>query len=211
MNEVGIYEDSKISDSSTSQVAVGSFADRWKFFEETSKSAQSKPAPKPTPPIFTEENNETYYAKDYENVPKESWLEKRSRAASLGAEKIIDRDRNPNDHHHGDSSRSFDTVQQPQRLGTFAEYQASWKEQKKPLERKNSGRCHSADNILDAGLDQNERSQYVHERSRSSPTTDFYAHGAIVDSKKQTAGERENSEDARLSHCSSSRGSSSVR
>lgn len=211
MNEVGIYEDSKKSDSSTSREAVGSFADRWKFFEETSKSAQSRPTPKPTPPIVTEENHETYYAKDYENVPRESWLEKRSRAASLGAEKIIDSNRNPKDHHHGVSCTRLDTAQQPHRLETFAEYQASWKEQKKPLERKNSGRCHSADNILDAGLDQNERSQYIHERSRSSPTTDFYAQGAVVDTKKQTADERENAEDASLSHCSSSRGSSSVR
>ncbi|PIN99414.1 hypothetical protein AB205_0166340 [Aquarana catesbeiana] len=175
-------------DSSTSREAVGSFAHRWKFFEETSKSAQSRPTPKPTPPIVTEENHETYYAKDYENLPRESWLEKRSRAASLGAEKIIDSNRNPKDHRHGVSCTRLDTAQQPHRLETFAEYQASWKEQKKPLERKNSGRCHSADNILDAGLDQNARSQYIHERSRSSPTTDFYAQGAVVDTKKPTRG-----------------------
>lgn len=175
MNEVGIYEDSKKFDSDISQEPVGSFADRWKFFEETSKSAQLMPASKLTPQTFTEDSHEINNVGDNENIPRESWLEKRSRAASLGAENLINRDKNLNDHHHGPNYRSFDTIQPPQRLGTFAEYQASWKEQKKPLERKNSGRCHSADNILDAGLDQNERSQYIHERSRSSPTTDFYA------------------------------------
>ncbi|XP_018423643.1 PREDICTED: protein Shroom2-like, partial [Nanorana parkeri] len=209
INEVGICEDNNNFESNASQEAVGSFADKWKFFEETSKSAQ--PAPKSIPPTFTDEKHETYNVKDYENVPRESWLEKRSRAASLGAENIIDRDKNPTEPQHGASYESFDTAQQPPRLGTFAEYQASWKEQKQPLERKNSGRCHSADNILDAGLDQNERSQYIHERSRSSPTTDFYAQGEIVDSKKQATSERENAEDVHLTHCSSSRGRSSVR
>lgn len=176
INEVGIYEDSKKRDSNAQQEAVGSFADRWKFFEETSKSAQSKLAPKQSSLTGTEESHEAYNVKDYENASRESWLEKRSRAASLGTE-IIERDKSL-EHHHG--ARSFDTVQQPQRLGTFAEYQASWKEQKKPLERKNSGRCHSADNILDAGVDQNEKSQYIHERSRSSPTTDFYAQVSFI-------------------------------
>lgn len=38
-----------------------------------------------------------------------------------------------------------------------------------------------------------------------------FLQGAVVDTKKQTADERENAEDASLSHCSSSRGSSSVR
>lgn len=179
MNEVGTHEENEnVISSNASQKAVGSFADRRKFFEETSKPVQQTSPPKQTAPAFTEEHN----IKEYENVPKESWHEKRSRAASLGAELLIDRDNKPNEYYQSAGYRSSGSLaaQQPQRLETFAEYQASWREQKKPLERKNSVRCHSADNILDTGLDQNERSTYIHERSKSSPTTDFYAKVSFI-------------------------------
>ncbi|XP_034404567.1 protein Shroom2-like isoform X1 [Cyclopterus lumpus] len=59
-----------------------------------------------------------------------------------------------------------------QRLGTFAEYQATWNQQKKSSEAKTQGRCHSAENILDADVE--EKAVCVHERSRSSPSADFY-------------------------------------
>ncbi|XP_054479449.1 protein Shroom2-like isoform X2 [Anoplopoma fimbria] len=59
-----------------------------------------------------------------------------------------------------------------QRLGTFAEYQATWNKQKKSPEAKTQGRYHSAENILDA--DAEEEAVCVHERSRSSPSADFY-------------------------------------
>lgn len=59
-----------------------------------------------------------------------------------------------------------------QRLGTFAEYQATWNKQKKSSEAKTQGRYHSAENILDA--DAEEKAACVHERSRSSPSADFY-------------------------------------
>ncbi|KAK7893242.1 hypothetical protein WMY93_022394 [Mugilogobius chulae] len=58
-----------------------------------------------------------------------------------------------------------------QRLGTFAEYQATWNKQKK--ESKSQGRFHSAENILDAEVE--EKTECVHERSRSSPSADFYS------------------------------------
>ncbi|XP_004265568.1 protein Shroom2 isoform X1 [Orcinus orca] len=74
----------------------------------------------------------------------------------------------------------------PQRLGTFAEYQASWREQRKAPEARSSGRYHSADNILDVGLDQHERPQYIHGRSRSSPSTDLYKQEASVEVRRQT-------------------------
>ncbi|XP_060923085.1 protein Shroom2-like [Limanda limanda] len=60
-----------------------------------------------------------------------------------------------------------------QRLGTFAEYQATWNKQKKSPEAKTQGRYHSAENILDA--DAEEKVLCTHERSRSSPSADFYA------------------------------------
>lgn len=65
--------------------------------------------------------------------------------------------------------------QQQQRLGTFAEYQATWsmKQKKKTSsEAKAQGRYHSAENILDAQGE--EKVACVHERSRSSPSADFY-------------------------------------
>lgn len=68
----------------------------------------------------------------------------------------------------------------PERLGTFAEYQASWREQRKVPEARGGGRYHSTDNILDVGVDQEERPQYVHERSRSSPSTDLYKQVSIL-------------------------------
>lgn len=65
--------------------------------------------------------------------------------------------------------------EQQQRLGTFAEYQATWSmKQKKNTssEATAKGRYHSAENILDA--DGEKKLQCVHERSRSSPSADFY-------------------------------------
>ncbi|XP_044140498.1 protein Shroom2 isoform X1 [Bufo gargarizans] len=200
INEVGIYEDHPpLQNQDATQGTVGSFADRWKFFEETSKSTEPPSSPKPPPFNVSGENlhvkYDMYIVKDYGKLPVESWNEKRSRAASLGFENLSEKDRNHKDEYYGVSSKSTDDIApQALRLGTFAEYQASWKEQKKPLERKNSGRCHSADNILDADFDQSQKSQYMHERSRSSPTADFYTQGAVVESTKQAATERENAE-----------------
>ncbi|KAK5847487.1 hypothetical protein PBY51_016609 [Eleginops maclovinus] len=59
-----------------------------------------------------------------------------------------------------------------QRLGTFAEYQATWSKQKKSSEAKTQGRYHSAENILDTDVE--EAPVCIHERSRSSPSADFY-------------------------------------
>ncbi|XP_045543197.1 protein Shroom2 isoform X2 [Salmo salar] len=61
-----------------------------------------------------------------------------------------------------------------QRLGTFAEYETTWNTQKKAAETRGSGRSQSADNILDPGGDDRTKPAPVHERSRSSPSTDFY-------------------------------------
>lgn len=104
----------------------------------------------------------------------ESWHERRGRAASVGLETAH---APKGSFHHGSSSKAADRTvksEQPQRLGTFAEYQAQWKEQRKPIEARSSGRYHSADNILDVSHEQHEKPQYTHERSRSSPSTDFY-------------------------------------
>ncbi|XP_047211839.1 protein Shroom2-like isoform X3 [Girardinichthys multiradiatus] len=59
-----------------------------------------------------------------------------------------------------------------QRLGTFAEYQATWNKQKKSSDTKTQGRFHSAENILDPSAE--EKALCIHERSRSSPSADVY-------------------------------------
>ncbi|XP_068446881.1 protein Shroom2-like isoform X1 [Clinocottus analis] len=71
------------------------------------------------------------------------------------------------------SPAHMQVLAEQQRLGTFAEYQATWNQQKKSSEAKTQGRYHSAENILDA--EGEERAVCVHERSRSSPSADFYA------------------------------------
>lgn len=69
--------------------------------------------------------------------------------------------------------------QEQQRLGTFAEYQATWSKYKKCSDVKSQGRCHSTDNILDA--DAEEASACVHERSRSSPSADFHTQASMFE------------------------------
>ncbi|XP_077958965.1 protein Shroom2-like isoform X2 [Gasterosteus aculeatus] len=63
-------------------------------------------------------------------------------------------------------------VLEQQRLGSFAEYQATWSQQKKSAEAQKQGRFHSAENILDA--EGEEKAACIHERSRSSPSADLY-------------------------------------
>ncbi|XP_024612075.1 protein Shroom2-like [Neophocaena asiaeorientalis asiaeorientalis] len=139
MNEVGLAGDERPRQRpAPPDETVRTFADRWKFFEETSKPVGQRSGLRPAPCGFPKEK------------PERPWT------AGPGKE--------------GKVGRS----DPPQRLGTFAEYQASWREQRKAPEARSSGRYHSADNILDVGLDQHERPQYIHGRSRSSPSTDLY-------------------------------------
>ncbi|XP_042644561.1 protein Shroom2 isoform X4 [Tyto alba] len=197
MNEVGMSEDECHAHChpDTSEEALGSFADRWKFFEETSKPAYRKLAQKPAPHGVAEEQPERSDRKAYSGQEgEESWYERRGRAASVGLETAH---ASKDNIHHSSSSKAADRIvkpEQPQRLGTFAEYQASWKEQRKPVEPRSSGRYHSADNILDAGHEQHEKPQYTHERSRSSPSTDFYKQEVSVEVRRQAEDLKEDGE-----------------
>uniref|UniRef100_A0A674HAG7 Shroom family member 2 n=1 Tax=Taeniopygia guttata TaxID=59729 RepID=A0A674HAG7_TAEGU len=194
MNEVGISEDEchahcrpKISEE-----ALGSFADRWKFFEETSKPAFRKSSQKPGPHGLAEGQPERTERKAQERV--ELWYERRGRVASVGLETAH---ASKDSVHHSSSSRAAERVgksAQPLRLGTFAEYEASWKEPWKPVEPRGSGRYHSADNILDTGHEQHGKSQYTHERSRSSPSTDFYKQEVSVGVRRQAEDLKEDGE-----------------
>ncbi|NXN57217.1 SHRM2 protein, partial [Rynchops niger] len=197
MNEVGMSEDECHAHCrpNTSEEALGSFADRWKFFEETSKPAYRKPAQKSAPHGPAEGQPERADRKAHGGQEgEESWYERRGRAASVGVEAAHASKDNVQ---HSSSNNAADRIvksQQPQRLGTFAEYQASWKEQRKPIEPRSSGRYHSADNILDAGHEQHEKPQYTHERSRSSPSTDFYKQEVSVEVRRQAEDLKEDGE-----------------
>ncbi|NXL58814.1 SHRM2 protein, partial [Chordeiles acutipennis] len=197
MNEVGVSENECRAHChpNTSEEALGSFADRWKFFEETSKPAYRKSAQKPAPHGLAEGQPERLDRKAHGGQEvEESWYERRGRAASVGLETAHASKDNV---HHSSSSKTADRIvrsEQPQRLGTFAEYQASWKEQRKPVEPRSSGRYHSADNILDAGHEQHEKPQYTHERSRSSPSTDFYKQEVSVEVRRQAEDLKEDGE-----------------
>ncbi|XP_065812208.1 protein Shroom2 isoform X2 [Labrus bergylta] len=76
------------------------------------------------------------------------------------------------------------SVLDQQRLGTFAEYEARWNIQKTNPETRASGRYRSADNILDAGPEEKDKTTCFHERSRSSPSADFYGQKIQVPARK---------------------------
>ncbi|NXS55445.1 SHRM2 protein, partial [Brachypteracias leptosomus] len=197
INEVGMSEDECRAHChpNPSEEALGSFADRWKFFEETSKPAYRRSAQKPAPHSQAEGQPERPDRKAHSGQEAEgSWYERRSRTASMGLETAHASKDNV---YPSSSNKAADRIvksEQPQRLGTFAEYQASWKEQRKPIETRSSGRYHSADNILDAGHEQYEKPQYIHERSRSSPSTDFYKQEVSVEVRRQAEDLKEDGE-----------------
>ncbi|NXH82060.1 SHRM2 protein, partial [Edolisoma coerulescens] len=194
MNEVGMSEDECHAHCcpNISEEALGSFADRWKFFEETSKPASRKSSQKPGPHGLAEGQPERPDKKAQEG--EELWYERRGRVASAGLEAAH---ASKDSVHHSSSNRAAERIgksAQPRRLGTFAEYEASWKEQRKPIEPRSSGRYHSADNILDTGHEQHGKSQYTHERSRSSPSTDFYKQEVSVEVRRQAEDLKEDGE-----------------
>nr|XP_040039802.1 LOW QUALITY PROTEIN: protein Shroom2 [Gasterosteus aculeatus aculeatus] len=75
-------------------------------------------------------------------------------------------------------------VQDQQRLGTFAEYEARWSAQNPPPETRASGRYRSADNILDPGPEERTKTTCFHERSRSSPSADIYGRKIQVPARR---------------------------
>ncbi|KAM4601674.1 LOW QUALITY PROTEIN: protein Shroom2-like [Polymixia lowei] len=136
---------------------TGSFGERRKFFE--AKPAFSRPMPKSTQVSYSADPEEEGKA----NVRALSGELQKAHSGS---------DSNPLT--HGRKQMSLEQ----HRLGTFAEYQATWSMQRKMSEAKTQGRYHSAENILDA--DTEEKAVCVHERSRSSPSADFYAQNVPV-------------------------------
>ncbi|XP_056092258.1 protein Shroom2 isoform X3 [Rhinichthys klamathensis goyatoka] len=136
---------------------AGSFVDRYKFFESSCKAVLQKPIPKQSLLSPNEDHIErkTRLTGDCESIHQAPLKQSKSSHADLNTE-------------------------EQQRLGTFAEYEATWNMQKKPVERRITGRYRSAENILDSGLEESNSTVCVHERSRSSPSADFY--GQVEDS-----------------------------
>ncbi|KAM9333977.1 protein Shroom2-like [Symphorus nematophorus] len=134
------------------ETQTGSFGERRKFFE--AKPAFSRPVPKSSQGAnFSLDLGET--GKPKERTPSREHEETHPST-------------DPSHLSPGHKQVLLDQ----QRLGTFAEYQATWNKQKKSSEAKTQGRYHSAENILDT--DAEEKTVCIHERSRSSPSADFY-------------------------------------
>ncbi|KAM7375508.1 hypothetical protein PAMA_014563 [Pampus argenteus] len=134
------------------ELQTGSFGERRKFFE--AKPAFSRPVPKSSQGTNSNPDlGET-------GKPQERTLsgEPEDTHPSVDPNRL--------------SPGHKQVLLEQQRLGTFAEYQATWNKQKKSSEAKTQGRYHSAENILDA--DTEEKAVCIHERSRSSPSADFY-------------------------------------
>ncbi|KAI4529066.1 hypothetical protein MG293_020880 [Ovis ammon polii] len=155
MNAVGLTGDQRPA---PHDETVRTFAERWKFFEETSKPVVRQPGLRSAPCGFPREK------------PEMPWTAGPGKGGKAGR------------------------PTRPERLGTFAEYQASWREQRKVPEARSGGRYHSADNILDVGVDQEERPQHVHERSRSSPSTDLYKQDTSMEPRWQAGDPEEHTE-----------------
>lgn len=128
---------------------TGSFGDRKKFFE--AKPAFSRPVLKSSQGTNVVDLSET-------RKPKPTPTEESQEPLSSAERSQL-------------SPEHKQALLEQQRLGTFAEYQATWNKQKKSWEAKAQGRYHSAENILDA--DAKDKAVCVHERSRSSPSADF--------------------------------------
>ncbi|XP_051529260.1 protein Shroom2-like isoform X2 [Myxocyprinus asiaticus] len=139
INEVGVED------------KLGSFLDRYKFFEGSCKLTHQKPILKHSllSPSEDHDKRKTKLNEDGESNLRAPIKQSKSSHSNLNTE-------------------------EQWRLGTFAEYEAKWNLQKKPLEKRTTGRYHSAENILDSGLDESNSAVCIHERSRSSPSADIY-------------------------------------
>ncbi|KAA0707397.1 Protein Shroom2 [Triplophysa tibetana] len=134
-------EPDKINEVGVVNKSVGSFVDRYQSFEGSCRPNFQKPILKQSLPVTRDKTDLT---RDTEGIPRSPFRQSKSSHSNL----------NP---------------QEQQRLDTFAEYEATWNMQKKTMERRNTGRFHSAENILDSS-----GTVCVHERSRSSPSADIH-------------------------------------
>ncbi|XP_055068466.2 protein Shroom2 isoform X10 [Misgurnus anguillicaudatus] len=165
IHEVGANEHSSVSDSAQN---------RHKFFEPTAKPAFSKLMPKHNLQMCEDTR-----------VSKPGGMHhpaKTDIAGRSNSDRSTPTELHLNESQNGSHSVSQQAMIKQQRLGTFAEYEAKWDIQKKN-EPRTSGRYHSADNILDTGVEERSKRTCVHGRSRSSPSADFYEQKLPVQAK----------------------------
>lgn len=153
INEVGVEE------KTSEQATLGSFVDRFKFFEGASRPTFSKPIPK-----------------NSQLNPSESVTGGKNRFTLHVDETEI----NSAEKQQFSSNKYYTTAEEQQRLGTFAEYEATWNLQRKTIGGRTSSRCHSAENILDSGIEKGNSTVCIHERSRSSPSADFHGEVSLL-------------------------------
>lgn len=165
INEVGANEHSPVSDSAKN---------RHKFFEPTAKPAFPKLMPKHNLQMC--EDTRVSKPGGMHHPVKTDIAGRSNRERSTPTELHL------NESQNGSHSVSQQAMIKQQRLGTFAEYEAKWDIQKKN-EPRTSGRYHSADNILDTGVEERSKRTCVHGRSRSSPSADFYEQKLPVQAK----------------------------
>ncbi|XP_038658506.1 protein Shroom2 isoform X2 [Scyliorhinus canicula] len=212
MNQVGVPDEVPASQPGTTPLR--SFADRRQFFEVVSKmgrpiQAYCRPPPKQGPLPSGGEAQwrlpRKCHSTDAEECPSKA--EGRAQSRSLSCESAtgapdpgrswplrntaaqpsrLPRQPTPTGNLNEQDPSGYNA--EPERLGTFAEYQASWREQWKVSEARSSGRFHSADNILEQSFQGPVGPQYVHGRSRSSPTSDFYIQEVPIDVRRHPEG-----------------------
>ncbi|XP_047665893.1 protein Shroom2 isoform X4 [Tachysurus fulvidraco] len=157
INEVGV------GDKTSEQATLGSFVDTFRFFQGASRPTFSKPIPKnsqfnPSESITGGENRFSLLVDETEIKSAKKQL--------------------------FSSNKCYTTPEEQQRLGTFAEYEATWNLQKKTTGGRTSSRYHSAENILDSGIEEGSSTVCIHERSRSSPSADFHGEKISLSAEK---------------------------
>lgn len=170
IHEVGANERSSVPDN------VAPLENQHRLFEAVGKPAFPKPMPKQNLQI----SEDTRLSKS----GGMHYSAKSDTAGRSNSESSIPTEHNFNEGQDGPHSVNQQAILEQQRLGTFAEYEANWNIQSKTAEPRVSGRYHSADNILDTGNERRSKPTCVHERSRSSPSADFYGQKLPVQEKK---------------------------
>ncbi|XP_035873157.1 protein Shroom2-like isoform X2 [Phyllostomus discolor] len=176
MNEVGLSGGGRARPHPHPEDAVGTFADRWKFFEETSRPVAQRAGPRQVLPGGPKEKLDRPWGASHGDQGPELRPQGRAHTTSFGETAAGGPRR---------VGKAGTLEEAPQRLGTFAEYQACWRTQRRGPDARASGRYHSADDILDASLGPREPLRHVHERSRSSPSTELYKQEAPVEPRRQ--------------------------
>ncbi|XP_048855260.1 protein Shroom2-like isoform X2 [Brienomyrus brachyistius] len=152
--------------------------------------------PPQEPPESFEDRRRVFEAMGGSAAPRSGTNKAQPPSAADGPAEIQHAGRHPDGTHGSPRHTDSQAVLEKQRLGTFAEYEATWNGQRKPTEARVTGRYRSAENILDSGLEERGMGSYVHERSQSSPSADFYGQDTSAVGRKSAGGPQPEEEPA---------------